>query len=142
MLSVEGITFEWRGKVRGQGRPRFGHGHAYESPKDTEYKEAIAAAYKAAGGVHFGNAPLHVFIGFNRALPDKYKRKTRKVIQADVFKPDIDNLAKSVLDALNGVAWADDNQIIGLEVRKFGRVEQPDNLDLLHVEITDASRWY
>ena len=33
-------------------------------------------------------------------------------------KPDIDNLAKFYLDCLNGIAWEDDKQIIGLSAAK------------------------
>ena len=36
-------------------------------------------------------------------------------------KPDADNVAKSVLDALNGVAWLDDAQVTHLSVRKLER---------------------
>lgn len=32
--------------------------------------------------------------------------------------PDIDNYAKSVLDALNGYAWTDDTQVVELEATK------------------------
>ena len=34
-------------------------------------------------------------------------------------KPDADNIAKSVLDALNGFAYNDDNQIVCLTVQKL-----------------------
>jgi Holliday junction resolvase RusA-like endonuclease len=34
-------------------------------------------------------------------------------------KPDIDNVVKSIFDALNKVAFNDDTQIISLSVRKF-----------------------
>ena len=34
-------------------------------------------------------------------------------------KPDADNVLKAVLDALNGVAWIDDAQIVTATVRKF-----------------------
>ena len=33
-------------------------------------------------------------------------------------KPDIDNVVKAVLDALNGVAYRDDTQVVELHVRK------------------------
>ena len=35
-----------------------------------------------------------------------------------IVKPDIDNLQKSVLDALNGYAWHDDNQISDIYAKK------------------------
>lgn len=34
-------------------------------------------------------------------------------------KPDIDNITKCVLDALNGIAYHDDSQIVRLTVEKF-----------------------
>jgi Holliday junction resolvase RusA-like endonuclease len=34
-------------------------------------------------------------------------------------RPDADNLAKAVFDALNGILWADDSQIVNSTVSKF-----------------------
>jgi Holliday junction resolvase RusA-like endonuclease len=34
-------------------------------------------------------------------------------------KPDLDNLAKIILDSLNGIAFDDDRQVVRLEVSKF-----------------------
>ena len=36
-----------------------------------------------------------------------------------VVKPDIDNVAKAILDALNGVAFADDRQIVQVTCEKW-----------------------
>jgi Holliday junction resolvase RusA-like endonuclease len=33
-------------------------------------------------------------------------------------KPDLDNLAKSVLDGLNGVVYLDDSQLVSLHITK------------------------
>ena len=47
-------------------------------------------------------------------------------------KPDADNLAKAILDALNGVAYPDDAQIVTLTVRKrYGEA------DMVHVLIEE-----
>jgi len=40
-------------------------------------------------------------------------------------KPDVDNLAKFVMDALNGVYWRDDSQIWELNVRKLWANDSP-----------------
>jgi Holliday junction resolvase RusA-like endonuclease len=66
-----------------------------------------------------------VVLDFN--LPDKHRK-------------DIDNLAKCVLDSLNGICWKDDSQVIdlhitktfikdnsGVDVRIFLRGEKHDN---------------
>ena len=34
------------------------------------------------------------------------------------IKPDTDNIAKSILDSLNGIAYLDDKQVVDLRVRK------------------------
>ncbi len=38
-------------------------------------------------------------------------------------KPDCDNVAKAVCDALNGVAWKDDSQVCQLRIDKFVAAE-------------------
>lgn len=46
-------------------------------------------------------------------------RVTRpKTTKLEHPKPDVDNYAKAVLDACNGLAWVDDEQVIGLVVVK------------------------
>lgn len=116
------MRFEFRGKIRGQGRPRFTRrGHAYEKPEDKEYKAALRAAYLAQGGKFYGDQPIRVKIETRRALPKSKARKTREVSEPDTFKPDADNIGKAVLDALNGVAFADDKQIVRLEITKCSR---------------------
>lgn len=44
--------------------------------------------------------------------------------EANTFKPDADNIAKLVMDALNGIAYKDDKQITELYVRKHERQRQ------------------
>ena len=34
-------------------------------------------------------------------------------------KPDCDNLAKSILDSLNGLAYQDDKQVVELSIKKY-----------------------
>jgi Holliday junction resolvase RusA-like endonuclease len=40
-------------------------------------------------------------------------------LEQKITKPDVDNLAKAILDALNGVAYEDDSQVYSLEVQKW-----------------------
>lgn len=49
-----------------------------------------------------------------------------------VTKPDADNFAK-VIDALNGIVWPDDNQVVELTVEKF--YSQRPRLEMLAEEI-------
>ena len=35
-----------------------------------------------------------------------------------IVKPDLDNIAKAILDGMNGVAWEDDKQVVSLRMEK------------------------
>ena len=49
--------------------------------------------------------------------------------------PDTDNLAKSILDALNGLAYDDDKQIVELEVKKFYNETEEAVVKLIKLEV-------
>lgn len=129
------VSFEVWGKVRGKGRPRFTRGgHAY-TPKGTrDYESAIREAFENAPGrpPEPFSGPIDVTIVTSRQLP---KSTPKSVIrEPDTHKPDADNVAKVVLDALNGVAWLDDAQVTSLTVVKLDRERCEERL---RVRITD-----
>lgn len=93
------------GKPVGKGRPRFTrNGRAY-TPKETrDHETRIAIAGQHAMKGHPPHErPLEVRLKF--VLPDKRRR-------------DIDNLIKTALDGLNGIAYKDDTQVTRLEATK------------------------
>ena len=52
----------------------------------------------------------------------KSKKQKEKMITGEIkpiVKPDVDNVAKSILDALNGIIYLDDKQIIELNIEKI-----------------------
>lgn len=100
---------------KGKERPRFNNGHVYTSPAQFEHERCIRGEWMAKYGIEpvATDCPVAVTLSFSKTLP-KSVREPRPWI----IKPDIDNLAKSVLDALNGVAYADDAQIVSLTVTK------------------------
>jgi Holliday junction resolvase RusA-like endonuclease len=101
-----------------KGRPRMTrNGHAYTPKRTLEYEQQIAALYK---GPFFDEDQLvEVSLVFTK------DGTTINIIGHEnkdwkhPLKGDIDNYVKSVLDALNGVAWVDDKQIIQLTVSKL-----------------------
>ncbi len=108
--------------VRGKGRVRFvkATGRTYTPDKTAEAMERIRQAFVAAGGeLAPKSVPVRVSITTARGMPKG--RPKRVESEPDVYKPDCDNIAKLVLDALNGVAWADDTQVNMLSVQKFAR---------------------
>lgn len=110
--------------VQGQARPRFGQGRAYDPASNARAKRAIRAAFNAsATAQHYVPAPAHtpvcVDITTTRPLPASRPKKIAS--EPDTFKPDIDNIAKLVLDALTKHAYADDAQVVKLNVTKVPR---------------------
>lgn len=108
--------------VRGKGRVRFvkATGRTYTPDKTAEAMELIRRAFVGVGGERAPEGvPVRVSITTARGMPKS--RPKRLESEPDVYKPDCDNIAKAVLDALNGVAWVDDTQVTNLVVQKFDR---------------------
>lgn len=106
-------------EVPGKARPRMTrHGAAY-MPRDYVEARGIirAAAVSEMAGKKPSKRPISVSIVMRRAAPKSLRRT-----EADTHRPDLDNCAGTVLDALNGVAWVDDSQIVCLASRKLPRV--------------------
>ena len=114
--------------VKGKARPRFSNGRAY-TPKGTKGAERqIESAYRRACRDAFGalqtaseGTSVQVEIWTTRNVLSGFRRRDGNS-HADLQKPDSDNIAKLVLDALNGVAYEDDSQVVGLVVVKGTRV--------------------
>ena len=125
------VSFDVCGKVRGKGRPRFTRGGHPYTPKTTrDYERLIMAAYENAPErpPEPFSGPLDVTIVTSRQLP---KSAPKSIIrEPDTHKPDADNIAKVVLDALNGVAWLDDAQVTSLTVMKLDRTREPERLSV------------
>nr|DAF04112.1 MAG TPA: Endodeoxyribonuclease RusA [Caudoviricetes sp.] len=128
---MSSVSFDVWGKVRGKGRPRFTRGgHAYTPKATRDYEAAIREAYMNAPRKPREpfSGPIAVSILTYRQLP----KSTPKSVfsEPDTHKPDIDNVAKVILDALNGVAWEDDAQVVSLTVSKLKRTRSPEKLSI------------
>ncbi len=88
-----------------KARPRIGaNGHVYTpaETKDAEGRIAWAAKGKVRGLKVAG--PVSITVAF-------YVRDRRR--------RDVDNLLKTVLDGLNGIAWTDDSQVVHVNAWVF-----------------------
>lgn len=108
-------TFTWPGMPRGQGRPRFSRatGVAYKASEDKAFERALRLAYQAR---HGDKPPLAG--PFALDIVAVYPPPQRLNRELPTVKPDLDNVCKAVLDALNGVAYTDDKNNVSLEARK------------------------
>lgn len=125
--------FEVEGPVRGQARPRFGRGRAYKGEADRAWEARILAAFLEAGGEQLAG-PVRVQVDVWRRLPLGAPRREER--RPDTVRPDLDNVCKSVLDALNGHAWKDDSQVVELWAVKHERTRR--GCDLMRVTVAPA----
>ena len=111
--------------VAGKARPRVTRRGSYTPDATSAAQDEVLTAWRQAvkGRDYFEPAPrgcpVGVWITTHRPLPDSRPKSER--FEQDTGKPDIDNIAKLVMDALNGQAWADDSQVVELAVRKSPR---------------------
>ena len=101
------------------------------APFASVYTDAETVAYEAAlakeGSAAWRAAPLEgaltVFAEAFMPIPASWSNKKRAAASAgQIFptgKPDGDNIAKCVGDALNKIVWQDDSQIIMWQVLKL-----------------------
>lgn len=105
------------GEPVAQGRPRFAKGHAYDPQKSRDYKSYVGmmAANQMRNNPPIAE-PVRMTIKVYRPIPKSFSKK--KHTEAEVgdlrptTKPDLDNYIKGIKDALKGIAWADDSQVV------------------------------
>lgn len=126
------------GDPRGKGRPRFsyGSGHAYTDSATTAYEREVVRAWESAANTKFIKMPTEVIIKAYFSVPHSLsKRKKAELYGMPCLKkPDADNIAKIILDALNS-AWTDDSQVDVLVVTKQ-YVSSEEDLPRVEVEVT------
>ena len=109
------------GKIKGKARPRVFNGHGI-TPKDTvQYENWVKICYKEQDGRYLeGSVKANITAYYK--IPKSYTKKRIKAINEGLEfptkKPDVDNIAKIILDSLNGIAYKDDSQIVNLTVIK------------------------
>ena len=106
-----------------KGRPRLGRYGTYTPKKTQEYEEYIKACWIAEfGRICPIDKPLAVKLVFYMPIPKSATKRARNEITQGILKhtkkPDLDNMAKAVLDALNRLAYKDDSQIYSLTLYK------------------------
>ena len=106
-------------------RPRTNfYTRAVYTPKKTKDNEKIIAQEFMVQNPRWlvDRNPLKVSIEVFLNIPKGITKSVKVGMANDeikpLTKPDVDNIAKLVLDALNGVAFVDDKQIVELSVKK------------------------
>lgn len=122
------IEFTVLGHAVAQGRPRAGktrNGRTilYDPAKSRSYKEYVRLVASQNAPKSLLTGPLSVrMVIYRETLKSFSRRKKLLAEEGEVrptTKPDLDNHAKSICDALNGIIYKDDSQIVDLSVSKF-----------------------
>ena len=124
--------FEVPGKITGKGRPRVNSytGIVYTPTKTKDY-ETLVEQYFLLKYPRFKQIEQRVkvsIIAYFDIPKSTKKSDIEPMLNNEISptkKPDIDNIAKIVLDAMNKFAFKDDTQITKLEVeKKYGNEEK------------------
>lgn len=123
--------FEIPGPVTGKGRPRINTYtcRAYTPNKTKEYEE-LAKQYfvlKYPRHIPIGGRVKVSIIAYFKIPKGTNKKNEELMLSGNISptkKPDIDNIEKIILDAMNSLAFKDDNQITKLEIEKVYSEEE------------------
>lgn len=105
-----------------KGRPRLSKWGAYTPKKTANYESYVQEIWmQQHWNKQPSQKPLQCDITFEFEPPKSYTKTMRKRCIEQIWnvkKPDADNLIKAVTDALNGLAYVDDSQIVYMVVKK------------------------
>ena len=123
------ITFQVMGQPVGKARPRVTRAGRVYTPKKTEQAEQdirAMARYVMCDEPPI-EGPVELVVTFTMDVPASWSKTKRQQAYAQQIKPaakpDIDNLAKTVMDAINGVVYQDDAQVVRITATKRYRTE-------------------
>lgn len=130
------------GEPVAQGRPRFARrGNfvtTYDPKKSRDYKDTVYSIAVEKRPDNLLEGPLSVKIKAFKGIPKSFSKKKMADAEAGILlpvtKPDCDNYAKGVKDALKGVIWRDDSQVVRLVIEKMYSA-----IPRLEVEISEVT---
>lgn len=127
------VKFEIKGKVKAKQSVKFGRNGIKYTPSDmVEYANLVRMSfinkYPAWDIQNFANKALCTEINVYTQIPTSFsKKKQEQCLKHEIrptVKPDCDNIAKNINDALNGIVYSDDKQIVSLTINKFYALDE------------------
>ena len=101
----------------GKDRPRFS-GKVYDTPRNKAFEKRIRDEWLLAHDDSYAGwrGAVALDVAYQNPKPDSAAEGS-----LDLTKPDVDNVLKLVMDALNGTAWRDDAQVVDVHALKARR---------------------
>ena len=144
------IVFSVPGEPKGKARPKVtrtksGASLTYTPDKTVAYEELVRLRFsEAAEGKRLeAGKPVRLRIVAFFGVPASKPKKTKLLMLQNLIrptkKPDFDNVFKIVCDALNGLAYADDAQIVEAQITKvFTGGEAHIEVELHEIGVSEA----
>ncbi len=111
------------GEPVAKGRPRVTRYGTYTPEKTKNYETLVKELYFMEHGQTLLEGELSIDIKAYFRIPKSASKKRKRLMASGdmrpVKRPDWDNVGKIVTDALNGVAYDDDSQIVSATVEKY-----------------------
>ena len=103
-----------------KGRPKFGKGHAYTPERTIQYENLVKWSYRPKQ-FHEGAIAMDIvaYMPIPKATSKANLELMEKHIKLPTSRPDADNIIKGIADALNGIAYKDDSQIVDIRCRQY-----------------------
>ena len=118
------VRFTIPGEPFGKQRPRhLKNGHTYTPRQTTDHETAIKYEYRRQCGYRFPTG-AYISIGviaFYKIPSSATKSAKGKMLAGTVLpsvKPDVDNVLKLIMDALEGECYGNDKNVIHAQIRK------------------------
>lgn len=115
VISVPGV-------MRGKGRPRFGKGFVYTDAKTANTETWVKSRAVEQCGTPCLSGAVSLLVDIEVPVPASWSKRDKALALAGSLrpkgKPDLDNCIKLIADALNGIMWVDDAQVVSMAVSK------------------------
>jgi Holliday junction resolvase RusA-like endonuclease len=116
------MKFTIPGEPTGKARPRVTRWGTHNTEKTILYENLVKMCYQEQCNT-YTEKPLKAYIEIYYGIPKSTPKKNIELMLDGEIrpckKPDIDNVCKIIFDALNGIAYKDDTQIIQLYATKY-----------------------
>ena len=118
------VSFTIYGRPIAKGRPRFTKsGYAYTPQATVNYENLVKMSYtEQTKGAWFEDSAIVATLVVHCPIPKSTPKKNIPAMISGetrpTSRPDLDNIAKAILDALNGVAYTDDSNVIELSIQR------------------------
>jgi Holliday junction resolvase RusA-like endonuclease len=120
------IKFTIPGEPKGKGRPKFSRQgnfvKTYTPETTVNYENWIKICFQEARQSKLEGelrAEIKCYFDIPKSFSKSKQFNAANGLIRPTKKPDIDNIAKIILDALNGLAYTDDKNIVDCKIEKW-----------------------